>query len=336
MTNTIKVKKSSNTVLEFITIERDGRELTTVNYGARLTSFCVPDCHGKLTDIVLGFDYEEDVLKDQACFGATVGPVAGRIKEGSWNGYNFSKGENGHTLHSGEKGWQNRIWESSLLEQADYTGVSYRLMDKEAVGFESDFDARVDYLLYDEGRLEMVYYVKPSGTTLLNPTNHSYFNLSGNGLETVGTHYLTIESEQVLVTDDELIPTGEFKNVKGTAFDFTNPRLLETSLKQLDTGLDTTFVLKQEVEGPSLRLFHPQTGIELSVETERKALVIYSSGGIAETAMMHGSPMKEYRGLAIEPQEHPDACHHEEFPSIIAEEGQEKIYRTTYRTAVRK
>lgn len=336
MTDTIKAIKSSNTDLEYVTLRRDGRQLTTANYGARLTSFCVPDCHGKLTDIILGFDYEEDLLKDQACFGATVGPVAGRIKNSSWNDCHFSEGENGHTLHSGEMGWQNRIWESSVIEKSDYIGVSYRLVDKQAVGFGSDFDARVDYLLYDEGRLEMVYYVTPSAKTIVNPTNHSYFNLSGNGIETIRTHYLTVKADKILLTDDELIPTGEVKDVKGTAFDFTHSRLLETSLEQLDTGLDTTFVLNDETDGPSLSLFHPQTGIELSIETERKALVIYSSGGMAETAMMNGYPMKEYRGLAIEPQEHPDACHHNDFPSIIAEKGQEKIYRTTYRTAVRK
>ena len=336
MAETIKVKKNPTNDLEYITIKRDGRQFTTVNYGARLTSFCVPDCHGKLTDIVLGFDFDEDLLKDKACFGATVGPVAGRIKNGSWDTHHFSKGENGHTLHSGESGWQNRVWESIVIEKSDYVGVSYRLVDKKAVGFDSDFDAKIDYLLYDEGRLEMVYHVKPSARTLLNPTNHSYFNLSGNGIETIGTHYLTIGANQVLVTDKDLIPTGELKAVGGTPYDFTRPRLLGESLEHLETGLDTTFVLNEEVDGSNLSLFHSQTGIELTIDTDRKALVVYSSGGMAETAVMNGYPMKEYRGLAIEPQEHPDACHHEDFPSIIVEKNQEKIYRTTYRANVRK
>lgn len=317
--------------LQEITFTQGNITVVCLNFGARLYKIFTPDRNGKRANILLAHDDYRDVLNDQACFGATIGPVAGRITDSKWHHSAFQQNKHQVLLHSGSQGWQHQYWQTEIINNNEFIGVKFSYQDKGESGFVGNISAHVYYLLNNDNDLEVIYEGSAVSETVFNPTNHAYFNLSGKHDETIEQHCLWINSQHYLKVDENKVPTGEVCSVKGSPYDFTQPQLLANVLSKLANGLDDTFVLNGEKNQARLRLSHENSGRELTLYTDRAAIVIFSTTNMNESYFVNGQKMVSQLGLAIEPQEHPDAIHHAHFPSITLAPEAKRTLRTRYR-----
>lgn len=245
--------------------------------------------------------------------------------------FDLSKNRPQPLLHSGNHGWQYQYWQTRIINNDEFIGVKFSYQDSGRSGFPGNISAHVYYLLNNGNSLDVIYEGSAVADTLFNPSNHAYFNLSGNSGETIEQHCLWINSKQYLKVDENKIPTGELCPVKNTPYDFTQPQLLANVLPKLTNGLDDTFVLNRRKNQAGLHLSHANSGRELTLYTDRAAIVIFSATHMNEEYLVNGQKMVSQLGLAIEPQEHPDAIHHDHFPSITLAPDTKKNLRTLYR-----
>lgn len=317
-----------------------GIKMTCLNYGCVISELIVPDKDGKFENIVLGFDHIEDYIKYSPYFGAVVGRVAGRIKDAEFelNGkvYKLSKNENGNQLHGGDHGFHHVIWNGSTIEREDAVGAefSYSSADGEE-GYPGNLEIQVTYLLTNNQELLITYRGKTDKKTIVNVTNHSYFNLSGNLKRDVKEHTLQLDSDQFLELDKELLPTGKKLNVDGTVFDFRHGRKIRDGIESrhpqnvlVGNGYDHPFLLKGD-KNPII-LQDQESGRILEVETDQPAVVLYTSNSLTDDFSIRGRRSKKYLGVCLETQGVPDAIHHPEFPSVVLNPGEEYTARTKY------
>lgn len=318
-----------NTNLKQITLKNDELTVVLLNYGARLHQILAPDKNGHLENVLLSYDSLEDVLKDQSYFGATIGPVAGRIKNGSWADHQLEKNEGNHHIHGGSNGWAFQYWEVEVFETPTAIGVVFYLQDTFS-GYPGPITATVTYQIV-QNNLEMITKTSSSTETICNPTNHAYFNLSGNGKRDIYDHELTIQTDGILALDHEKIPTGKVIALSDLPLNFKHSHSLMEILTNDPNGLDDAFVLSTPKRTKKiLTLTEKQAGRQLSIATTSKSMVLFSTTGFEADFLINGQKMHSNYGLAIEPQELPDAVHFPEFGSIALYPGQEKICSTTY------
>jgi len=324
---------------------RNGVEARITNYGAALVSLKVPDRDGKVDDVVLGYDTLEGYVSDKAYFGATVGRYANRIAGGSFvlNGSTYSLAINNRPnhLHGGEKGFNKRVWTAEGASSGAGQALALTYVSKHGEeGYPGNLTVRVVYTLTDKNELKIDYTATTDKDTVLNLTNHSYFNLAGQGNGDILDEELFLAADRFTPVDENLIPTGELRKVSGTPFDFTTPTAVGARINQDDQqlkigkGYDHNFVLNGKAGELKLaaRLYAPKTGRVLEVWTTQPGVQFYTGNFLDGTAQGKGGKPYGFRsGLCLETQHFPDSPNHPEFPSTVLKPGQHFRSTTIYK-----
>ncbi len=309
-----------------------GYNVSITTYGGAITSLWTPDRDGNFGDIVLGFESLEDYVSNPRYFGALIGRHANRIAQGRFalNGveYQLPKNNGPNHLHGGFKGFDKRVW--SAKEEDDVLHLSYFSKDGEE-GYSGNVEAFVDYRL-SGNELSIEYRASTDRDTIVNLTNHSYFNLKGQG--TILQHELTLNADGFTPVSADLIPTGEIKAVAGTPMDFREGKAIGLDLGLTESGYDHNFVLN-DWDG-SLRsvvdLYEPVSGRVLEISTNQPGMQFYS-GNFLDGSFIgkDGTAYVKYAGLCLEPQHFPDAPNHSNFPSTVLRPGEEYTHSTILR-----
>ena len=295
----------------------NGMSVSCINYGARLVSLLVPDRAGKSENIVLGLADAEAYGNDQASFGATVGPVAGRIAEGKWGTVQLEQNAGENHIHGGSRGWGQQFWNFTTEETAEAVTVTFTLESTpEAVGYPGRLQAKISYSLDAEGCLTITMTGACSEETLFNPTSHIYFNLSGEAKRPITEHTLQLACEEVLELDTDKLPTGKKRAVDGTAFDFREATVIGDAIRKRPQGFDDVFLMQQGHQ-PQLILHDEESGRQMELSSNRSSIVLFSTTDMNEPYLVNGRPMQSHLGLAIEAQEVPDAIHHPGWDNIV-------------------
>lgn len=324
----------------------NGIEIKATNYGGIITSIVVPDRNGRPGDIVLGFDDLQAYAKDSPYFGAIVGRYGNRIAKGHFtlDGHTYTLAVNNgpNHLHGGLKGFDKVIWHAEPLAGSTGLVLSRRSPDGEE-GYPGNLDVRVTYRLTDDNRLVIDYHATTDKATPVNLTQHSYFNLAGEG-DVLG-HELTIDADRYTPVDANLIPTGELAPVEGTPFDFRKSTAIgariDTPNLQLKNagGYDHNWVLNRKGTGLQLaaRVVEPKTGRTLEVSTTQPGLQFYSGNFLDGTLKGKGGRVYvKHAGLCLETQHFPDSPNHPDFPSTILRPGEQYDTQTVFRFGVQK
>ena len=324
----------------------NGITVKITNYGGIITSVKTPDKEGNKTNIVLGFQSLDDYLLDAYIengpyFGCIVGRYANRIAKGKFliDGKEYTlpinNGEN--SLHGGITGFDKVIWVPKKIEKPDMVGVElkYRSVHMEE-GFPGNVDLTVSYTLNHKNELHIDYKAVADRETVINLTNHTYFNLTGNK-ENIFGHSLQLNAKTKTVNDGSLIPTGEIEEVAGTTFDFTSPMTIGSRIGELAEGYDCNFILnnpKKKLVKAGI-LSEESTGRTVEVSTTEPGIQLYTGYWIPEMEGKNGEKFGSYSGLALETQHYPDSPNHPEFPSTSLKPGEIFKSKTVYKFGVR-
>ncbi|GAF64522.1 aldose 1-epimerase [Bacillus sp. TS-2] len=341
---TIKKEKFGQVESEFVhkytLTNHHGMQVVFLDYGCVITDILVPDREGQLENVVLGYDSLDEYRKNPGYFGAIIGRVAGRIAGSEFilndQTYKLPKNEGENHLHGGQSGFDSKIWKASYDDNGLKITFSY-LSEDHQEGYPGNLHVSVTYELTENNELKLTYVANSDQDTLLNMTNHTYFNLSGNYKEDVSNHWLKMNSPYFLPLKNDLIPTGEIQNVEGTPFDFTNGQFLKEGFQSDHSqitlaggGYDHPFVLSKG----DIFLKDEKSGRCLQVVTDQKAVVIYTSNQLDSSVSIRHTEGKPYLGICLETQAHPDAIHHQNFPSIVLKKEDTYQVETTWSFSV--
>jgi aldose 1-epimerase len=319
------------------------------NYGARLTGLWVPDKNGKMTDVVVGFSRVEDYLTaTERYFGATIGRFANRIANGKFtiDGKQYSSSLNNapNTLHGGKEGFSEVVWDAAMPD--DQIIRFTRLSKDREEGFPGNFHVKVTYTLTDDNELQVEYVASTDKKTIVNLTNHAFFNLNGEGSGTILNHRLQINADRYTPVDSTLIPTGKIESVAGTPFDFRQPQTIGSRIDQADEqlkngkGYDHNWVLNTRKPGEMFTaaiVVGDQSGIVLEVLTQEPGVQFYSGNFMQGKNTFKSGAKDDYRtAFCLETQHFPDSPNQPSFPSTILEPGQEYRTKSTYKFSVVK
>ncbi len=330
----------------------NGMEVKIMTYGGIITSLTAPDKEGNFEDIVLGYDSLEQYTESNPYFGAIIGRFGNRIAQGKFSldgtEYVLSKNDGENHLHGGEKGFDKVVWTAKPGEgeNANSLQLSYTSPDMEE-GYPGMLETRVTYTLNNDNSLDVEYEATTDKKTIVNLTQHSYFNLSSNFDQTILDHVLEINAEEYLPVDGGLIPTGEIKPVAGTPFDFREPKTIgkdiadEDSNEQLRRGLgyDHCWVLNEQDSGMrfAASAHHPGTGRLLEIHTNEPGIQFYSGNFLDSTLIQKGGEgtYAKRTGFCLETQHYPDSPNQEGFPSVVLEPGETYSSKTTFKFLVK-
>ena len=328
----------------YILENENGMKVEITNYGGIIVSLYVPDREGILNDIVLGYDNLEQYVEDPNYFGALIGRYANRIAEGRFklNGKQYQLEINekidGHSscLHGGNNGFNSQLWTAQEAAiNGDKAVKLTHLSEGGEGGFPGNLKADVYYTLTPDNKLRVEYQAETDKATVINLTQHSYFNLKGRGEGDIEDHLLYINADNFTPVDEAMIPTGEIRQVKDSPFDFTKiseiGKEINADFKQLKItgGYDHNWVLnnKRKELGLAARLIETQSGRQMEVWTTEPGLQFYSGNGIkADTKFKDKKNYQKRGGLCLETQHYPDSPNHDNFPSTILRPGEK--YRT--------
>jgi aldose 1-epimerase len=314
----------------------NGLVVKVTNYGTIITEIHVPDRHGKLGDIVLGFDNLAQYLAGHPYFGCTVGRVANYIAKGQFalegRNYKLAANDGPNHLHGGLKGFDKYAWQATPLKGATIRFAHVSPDGDE--GYPGKLSLTVTMSLTNADELRIEYTARTDKPTPINLTNHSYFNLAGQG--NILDHQLTVAADFYTPTNEALIPSGEILLVKGTPMDFTRSHAVGENMGRLghNKGYDHNFVLRGGGQGLSFaaRAADPTSGRMLEVFTTEPAVLLYAGGSLDGTCTGKKSQVYHpYAGLCLETQHFPDAVNQPHFPAIILRPGQRWSSMTAYK-----
>jgi len=314
-----------------------------MTYGGLLTELHVPDRAGQMADVVLGFKTLDAYEGAHPYFGATIGRVANRIAKGTFklNGLEYTLATNNgpNHLHGGVKGFDKRVWKAQIVPATGGVAVkfTYTSADMEE-GYPGSLTATVVYNLTDRNELRLDYTATTDKATLVNLTNHSYFNLAGDGKGDVLGHELTIMADRYTPVDDTLIPTGEVASVRGTVMDFNRSTPIGARIAQVPGpapgGYDHNYVLTHGggVLAMSATVREPGSGRMMDVLTSEPGVQLYTGNFLDGTLTgKAGVAYKQHFGFCLETQHFPDAVNHPNFPSVVLKPGKTFKSTTVYR-----
>lgn len=326
----------------------NGVKADITNYGCKIVRLFVPDRNGCLDDIVLGFDSIEGYCNPNPFFGTVVGRCANRIENGRFtlNGveYQLDANRGGHHLHGGSKGFDKYVW-SAEIEKRD--GVEYlklyHFSGDGDEGYPGNLHTTVEYNLTDDDELVIGYKAATDKDTLVNLTNHCYFNLSGHSSGDILGHELMINSSEITDVNSELITNGKIKSVKGTPYDFTKmtpagSRISDESLAHCG-GYDINYVLSNNggEAGKATEVYDPASGRTMEVYTTMPGVQFYTGNFLNGSVIGKGGcAYKKYAGFCLETQYYPNAINFPHFPSPVLRPGQEYNHTTVYKFSVKK
>lgn len=336
------------TTVELYTLaNRHGTEVGIMTYGGTLTALRTRDRQGRLADIVLGFDGLEPYLKGTPYFGALIGRYGNRIAKGRFtlDGQTYTLATNGgpNHLHGGVEGFDKKVWSAEPFSGADAAGVKLGLLSPDGdQGYPGTLRVTAIYTLTDDDELILELRATTDKPTLVNMTQHSYFNLAGDG--DVLDHRLTIDADHFTPIDKAMIPTGEIRPVAGTPLDFRKPaaigaRIDDPAEQQIAyaRGYDHNYVLNKKTPGAfalAARALDPESGRVLEVWTEEPGIQFYTANFLDGTLCGKGKSYGPRCAFCLEPQHYPDSPNRPEFPSTVLRPGEEYSTRISYKFRV--
>ncbi len=313
----------------YVLTNKNGWEMSVTNYGAKIVSLHVPDKNGKMLDIVLGHNtIDEYLLSKEPYFGAVCGRTCNRIAKGKFTldgkEYQLAVNNGPNNLHGGIKGFNAVVWEALQID--DQTLVLTYVSPNEEEGFPGMLATRVTYMLTDNNTLQIDYEARSNRLTIVNLTNHSYFNLSGAGDSYIGDHQLTINADTYLPTDETAIPYGDPEPVAGTPMDFRTPHeigaRINDDFQQLvfGKGYDHNYVLNKRGKELSFcaKAISPKTGIAMDVYTTEPGVQLYTGNWMTgEFVAKNGQRYPMRSAFCLETQHFPDSINKPQYPSVI-------------------
>lgn len=343
-----KVERDGETIGLWTLTNSKGMEVCLSNYGARIVSIMVPDRNGNLKDVVLGYDSVEGFRRGGSEFGAVIGRYANRIGGAHFfiDGveYQLEKNNNGNCLHGGNHSWQGRVF--SLVE-ADKKHVKFMLEVPDGdSGFPGNLVTYVTYTLTKDNALDIKYEATTDKPTIVNMTNHVYFNLNGDHSgHSICDDELWVNATTFTPADENLIPTGEIRPVAGTPFDFTKPekvgaRIDDTDYDQIafGGGYDHNFVLdtKGDIKTCAARLTCPESGIVMEMFTTEPGFQLYTGNWLSGRMEGLAGAAGKRHGICFETQHYPDSPNKPDWPSTIVRPGEPYCSNTIYAFSVEK
>ena len=344
----MKIKKehfgrlSDGTAVEIFTLTNaHGLRARIMTYGAILVSLEVPDRKGRLSDINLGFDGLAGYLGTHPYFGAIIGRYGNRIAKARFTldgvDYKLAPNNNGNTLHGGIKGFDKVVWAADPVKTAHGTGVKLSYLSKDTEeGFPGNLAVTVTYTLTDADELEIRYEATTDKATVLNLTNHAYWNLKGEGQGDILGHVLQLEADAITAVDSaaNLIPTGEVVPVAGTPFDFRTPHTIGERIAKVEGGYDHNFVLPGG--GGTLALAahveEPVSGRIMEVWTDQPGIQLYTGNFLDGSVVGKGGhAYGKHFAFCLETQHFPDSPNHPNFPTTVLRPGQTFHSVTVYK-----
>jgi aldose 1-epimerase len=314
---------------------KNGMEVCITNFGGRVVSIMVPDKHGKWQDVVLGFDNIADYVNIPSDFGAAIGRYANRIAGGKividGDTIQLPRNNFGHCLHGGPNGWQYKVYD---VKQVDDTKLELTLLSPDGdEGFPGNVMAGVQYTLDEDNALKIFYAAITDKKTVINLTNHSYFNLSGNPGTPITDHLLTLRAGNYTPVDSTFMTTGEILPVRETPMDFTTSRVIGERINEYDfaqlkngNGYDHNWVLdanEHYLDFAAARLTSPVTGITLEVYTNEPGVQVYTGNFLDGSVKgKKGIAYNQRAAICLETQHFPDSPNKPDWPSAYLEPGQ--------------
>lgn len=339
--------QNGSEVALFTLTNKDGNVLKLTNFGARIVRIEVPDKNGNKDNITTGSENLESIVKGDPFGGASIGRFANRIANGKFmlDGVEYSLPINNkpNTLHGGRKGWFSKVWNAEIVKgKRSAVEFSYTSPDMEE-GFPGTVSVSVTYTWTDKNEIVIDYAATTDKKTVVNFTNHAYFNLHGTGKGYIFDHILTLKASKYTPLDATKIPTGEIRSVKNTPFDFTTPHAIgyeigETYEGKAFQGYDDNYVL-DGIEKVCATVYDPESGRVMEVITDQPGLQFYSGmGGTAWKKSLESGekPANTRSAFALETQHFPDSPNQAGFPTTVLNPGEKFKSRTIYRYTVRK
>lgn len=328
-----------STIESFTLSNSQGASAKVITYGASLTELHVPDKNGKLGDVVLGFDNIEGYLGPHPHFGGTIGRYGNRIAKGKFTldgkEYQLAINNAPNSLHGGPTGFDKRVWKGEPLKVKDGAAVRFTYLSKDGEeNFPGNLTVSVTYTLTNTNELKLEYSAETDRDTIVNLTNHSYFNLAGSG--DILKYVLYLDADKYTPVDPTLIPTGELASVANTPLDFRKPTVIGDHIAEIKGigGYDHNFVLNGKAGTLRLagRVNDPASGRQMEVWTTEPGVQFYSAIGLNGSIMgKGGAAYPKYGAICLETQHFPDSPNHPNFPSTVLKPGTKFHSETIYK-----
>ena len=339
-----KTKEGIN-VDQYILKNRNGMEISTINYGGIITSWKTKDRDGNYQDIVLGFDNLSEYESESPYFGAIIGRYGNRIAKGKFTlndeNYNLAVNNDENHLHGGIKGFDKVVWDTrEVVDDSTASLVLSYLSDDMEEGYPGNLKAQVTYTLDNNDKLSVKYEAVTDKTTIINLTQHSYFNLSADFNKNILDHDILINADSFLPVDSTLIPTGEIRNVGDTPFDFRSPKNvgeeINNSNKQLmiGNGYDHCWVLNNQDQGVRFvaSAYDSSTGRLLEVFSDQPGIQFYSGNFLDGSLKSKIGGTYDFRsGFCLETQHYPNSPNEMSFPSVTLNPGEKYMTETIFK-----
>ena len=342
-------KTNAGTEVQLFTLSNaNGVKATITNFGGTLTSLLVPDKDGKLGDVILGFDnvsgYQSpEFLKAGPYFGALIGRYGNRIAKGKFTldgkTYQLATNNGVNTLHGGKVGFDKVVWqaEPGTSAEGQYLKLTYLSKDGEE-GYPGNLTVAVVYTLTADNALKIEYTATTDKATIVNLTNHAYFNLSHGVSKDILAHEVTLPADRYNVVDAGLIPTGELRAVRGTPFDFTTPHAIGERIAQVPGGYDHNWILNNPTgQHSAATVYDPASGRTMEVTTDQPGIQFYTGNFLDGTLKGKGGTVYgKHAGFCLETQHFPDSPNQPKFPSTVLKPGETFHSVSSYKFGVRK
>jgi aldose 1-epimerase len=330
----------------FVLSNANGVEVSITNYGGRIVSVMVPDRDGNMKDVVLGYDNIDDYRATDNNFGATIGRYGNRIAHGkiTVEGVEYQLPQNnfGHTLHGGPEGFDKKVFKANQIDNQTLE-LTYLSEDGEA-GFPGNLSVKVTMILTNDNAIDIQYEAETDKETIVNLTNHSYFNLSGDANKTILNDVLTINADQFTPVDDTFMTTGEILTVEGTPMDFRNSNVIgeridnyEYEQLKFGDGYDHNWVLNTggDISQLATSVYSQETGILLEVYTTEPGLQVYTGNFLDGTNVgKYGAVYNKRNAICLETQKYPDSPNKSNWPSPYLKPGETYTSRCIYKFSV--
>ena len=333
-------------VYMFTLTNKPGNIVKITNFGGKINWIEVPDKNGQKENITFGYDTFEGTITGDMSYGSVVGRYANRIANAKFTldgvEYTLPVNNGPNTLHGGPGGWHSVVWDAEVIKESEFPSIrlTYTSPDME-MGFPGTVNAEVIYTWTDDNEIVMDYKCTTDKKTVINITNHAYFNLHGAGNGDILDHVLTLKASAFTPVDSVMIPTGDIRPVKGTPFDFTTPHTIGERIGEnydqliLGKGYDHNFILDNK-EPVDVIVHEPVSGRVLEVITDQPGMQLYTGNFLNGTRIGHGGkPYNHRSGFCLESGHYPDSPNHPEFPSTILNAGETFTSQTIYRFSVK-